>query len=114
MKNRIGQISIFIILALFLIGAIIVITLLKDREEADVDVRECEIDTDCRPAECCDAQSCVSIQDAPDCSGEGVDFSCVPGCRSGATGELGCDVDGDGKGIGFCQCVNQKCLAALY
>ncbi|MBU0467178.1 MAG: hypothetical protein KJ718_03445 [Nanoarchaeota archaeon] len=110
MQSKIGQVAIFIVVALVLVGGIVLVSWVNDKDDVEIEVRECESADDCVPAECCNARLCVSEQDAPDCTG----VMCPPGCRGYVTEELGCDIDGDGKGTGECVCVNQKCEASFY
>ena len=67
-------------------------------ESGDVDAPdgdECSLDSDCVPKICCHAASCVSVDDAPDCS----NLFCTDECVEGS---LDC-------GQGSCECVNGVC-----
>lgn len=61
--------------------------------------RECSLDSDCVPAQCCHPTSCVSKEEAPDCSGIGCTEECKPGT-------MDC-------GQGYCACVNGECVAVI-
>ena len=56
---------------------------------------ECQTDSDCVPASCCHATSCVPSGESPDCS----DIFCTQECQSGT---LDCNQ-------GSCGCVNGRC-----
>lgn len=56
----------------------------------------CSADADCVPSSCCHSSSCVSKNNAPDCSG----MFCTQVCTAGT---LDCG--------GSCACVNKKCVA---
>jgi len=55
---------------------------------------ECSADSDCVPASCCHANSCISLNKKSDCSG----MFCTAVCQ----GPLDC-------GAGHCSCVKNKC-----
>lgn len=57
--------------------------------------KECTSDEDCVPAQCCHPTSCVSRDQAPDCSG----IFCTEDCRGG-TMDCGC---------GYCGCIDGRC-----
>ncbi|PIN93191.1 hypothetical protein COU54_03945 [Candidatus Pacearchaeota archaeon CG10_big_fil_rev_8_21_14_0_10_31_24] len=59
----------------------------------------CEVDSDCVPNNCCHADSCVSVDNAPECEGVRCTLSCEPGT-------LDC-------GQGSCGCVNNRCSASI-
>jgi hypothetical protein len=60
---------------------------------------ECLKDLDCIPAECCHANSCISVSKAPDCSNIFCTTECVPET-------LDCNQ-------GSCKCINGKCSAVI-
>jgi len=107
MGNKGGQASIFIIVAVFLLAAIVLLSLLQDKDDPDLNVIECEVDSDCRPAKCCNAETCVSEEYYPDCT----DVNCSTGCDSQRGGDffLGCGL----TTRGVCECIDQKCLPNL-
>lgn len=105
-----GQVSIFILVGLFFVGAVVLIAWLKSNGQNIVDERECEIDSDCVPDRCCDAQLCVPMVYKPNCTtvnifGYSTSVDCAIGCYSYVTGNLGCD----GGRSGSCVCVSGKC-----
>jgi len=109
MKCKKGQVTIFIIVALVLVSGIVLVSWLKDKDIPEVEVRECEVNADCIPKQCCDAFSCVGVQDAVDCT----DADCEFGCDSRAgDADLGCN-QGAGNPPGQCVCVNQNCEVSL-
>ena len=109
--NRKGQVAIFIIVALVLVAGIVLVSWLKDKDEPEVEVRECEVDEDCVPEQCCDAYSCVGVSEAVDCSR----VDCAPGCWSREDNHTGCrQPDWDRNPYGECKCVNQKCGVELF
>ncbi len=55
---------------------------------------ECNIDSDCVHSACCHPDSCVAIENAPDCS--------TAFCSQVCSGPLDC-------GAGYCGCINNKC-----
>jgi len=59
---------------------------------------ECSSNSDCVPADCCHATSCVPAGQAPDCSG----VACTMDCRPGT---MDC--------YGGCECQSSKCVARL-
>jgi len=59
---------------------------------------ECNIDTDCAPAQCCHPTSCVPVSQAPDCEGT----FCTQECRPGT-------IDCGGR----CFCEENKCQAQV-
>ncbi len=58
------------------------------------DSKECRTDSDCVPAGCCHPTSCVSKEQAPNCTG----IYCTQVC----SGPLDC-------GLGHCGCISNKC-----
>jgi hypothetical protein len=115
MENRFGQVTIFIIVALFLVGAVVLAVWLNAGREPELQVVECSIDSDCVPSTCCDAQLCTGKQDAPDCAylNPILGRRCALGCYSFDNKYLGCDADGDGNGEGVCVCENRKCVPSF-
>jgi len=59
------------------------------------DVKECTTSSDCIPASCCHASSCVPKEKAPNCSDMFCTLECTPNT-------LDCNQ-------GFCSCINNKC-----
>ncbi len=57
----------------------------------------CDLDSDCAPASCCHATSCINTP--PDCSGVMCTMECKPGT-------LDC-------GQGKCSCQNNQCVAKI-
>lgn len=68
--------------------------ILKEFNESS---KECDNDFDCVPATCCHPNSCVSIENAPNCRNAICTLDCIPGT-------LDC-------GQGSCMCINGKCRA---
>jgi hypothetical protein len=99
-----GQVTIFILVALVLVGGIVLVAWLKANDHSSVEVVECSEDSDCVPNECCDAQFCVAETGALDCFG----VECAPGCKNYEDDSLGCATLGGG-GKGSCSCVGGKC-----
>lgn len=60
--------------------------------------KECTIDADCVPAQCCHATACVPTYDAPACDG----IFCTEECRAGTI---------DCGGGCFCDVAEGKCKA---
>ena len=61
---------------------------------------QCTVDSDCVPAVCCHASSCVPISEAPNCNG----VACDAGCN-----EYTMDC-----GQGYCACVSGVCTAVIF
>ena len=97
-----GQVAIFVLVSLFFVAAIVLFVWLKSVEQPIVEEKECSIDADCVPNECCDADLCAPLDEAPECSG----VICAPGCGSFDEKFLGCKNSGE---AGSCKCINQKC-----
>jgi len=57
-------------------------------------IGKCNVDSDCVPASCCHAESCVAVNEAPNCSG----IFCSQVCSS----PLDCNA-------GYCGCVKGNC-----
>ena len=82
----------------FIIGCLFLILILNgckegilDNEEVPVS-NECQKDSDCVPASCCHADSCVPISDKPVCKGVFCTSECAPGtidCGGGCTCKKG-------------------------
>lgn len=68
----------------------------KKDDNANSIAEECSSDIDCAPASCCHADSCVPINNKPECGR----MFCSEECSS----ILDC-------GNGHCACVNNKCRA---
>lgn len=94
-----GQVSIFVIIALLLVGSIIIVGILISKKEPKAEVHECETNSNCIPLECCHPKSCVSKMEKPDCSG----ISCTLNCEPKT---LDC-------GQGSCKCIENKCKAVF-
>ena len=91
-----------IILLIILIGIIVYFNYFSGKnKDAKKDgggvksITECQVDSDCVPALCCHADSCVPGEAGPNCTGMFCTLSC--------SGPLDC-------GAGHCGCVNNKCL----
>lgn len=85
----------WIIIGLIILLAVLIYILQNNaKQDDDKIIKECSIDSDCVPATCCHADSCVSADKKPDCSG----ILCSMDC----SGPLDC-------GMGHCGCVNGKC-----
>ena len=93
MKRKKILISILIILILVLTVNFII----KDKNNIQEE-KECVSDSDCVPKTCCHSSSCVSIEQAPDCT----DTFCTMECRPNT---MDC-------GAGSCACINDKCEVA--
>jgi hypothetical protein len=99
MFKKKGQITIFVIIAIFLVGNVVLIVLLREKaSEIETDVPECNSDAECVREVMCNAKSCVHISKEPSYSST---FSC--------------DV-----GVQFfkhpytrCACVDRKCEATI-
>ncbi len=112
MKSKKAQLAIFIILAVFLVGVIVLVALAKNNNPT-VEIQECVVDEDCFPAECCDSRTCVPVSEKPNCTiVNGTDIECPDGCYNYLTGELGCE-NFVGEPEGICKCINSKCLAVF-
>lgn len=83
-----GQVSIFVILGVFIVGALLLFGWLSMGGNSRVEERECFENSDCVPNECCDARQCVPENEAPDCLG----VYCPPGCKNYDDNSLGCNV----------------------
>ena len=107
--KKTGQAAIFIVIALFFVGAIVLFAWIKDKEQPILDVRECVADNDCVPAECCDASTCVPEEEKPNCIIEetGEEVPCRPGCFSDKYNHLGCSENRGCK----CNTDTGKCFA---
>ncbi len=57
-------------------------------------IKECEVDSDCVASSCCHPESCVSLDEAPDCA--------TAICSAVCSGPLDC-------GAGSCKCINGGC-----
>lgn len=107
-----GQVAIFIVVGVFIVGAIIIFAWLKSIPRTVVDERECSVDADCVPKECCNAELCAPISQEPECgqstplitSDDSSQF-CQAGCDSFGSKALGCV----GTKTGTCKCVDKKC-----
>ena len=84
MKKR-GQLSLFILIAIILVGNIVLITLLRDNSETTSNDYECLEPSDCIAAACCDATSCVANASAPDCTVVNCFLPAKPGFLIGGT-----------------------------
>ena len=94
--NRRGQIAIFVIIALFIVGSIVVLFAIPKKS---IVLGSCASDDDCVPASCCHPSSCVAKEQAPSCKGIMCSQVCEPGtldCRQGS-----------------CICENNQCKAML-
>lgn len=108
MRTKRGQVAVYVIIALILVGAIVLIGILKSGEEPEIFIVECNSSADCVPSECCNAATCVPVNQTPDCSG----VDCVIGCESfpsAGGGFLGC---GSTAERAQCSCINNKCTSA--
>mgnify|MGYP001580180208 CR=1 FL=1 len=108
-----GQVAIFIVVALILVGALVLVAWIRDKDVPETDVIECNTADDCVPDECCDASSCVPKSERPDCTvlqvdGSREDIICAPGCGSDRYVTLGCNW----RNPGTCTCVNNKCVSS--
>ena len=86
------------ILALVLITALILTGCTAEIQELP-EQTECQIDSDCVPAQCCHSTSCVSKENAPDCSM----IFCTQECKPDT---LDC-------GQGSCKCQENQCIAVF-
>jgi putative hemolysin len=84
---------------LFLFLALIFISGCSKSENLVNETLKCSSDSDCVPAQCCHATSCVSQQNKQDCSGRICTMDCKPGT-------MDC-------GQGSCGCVNKQCAANI-
>jgi len=62
-------------------------------------VSECNTDSDCVPKTCCHANSCISLDQKPDCKGIMCTMECSPGTMDCSQGR--------------CICQNNKCTAQI-
>jgi len=53
----------------------------------------CETDSDCVPASCCHANSCVNVENKADCSSMKCTLSCEPGTLDCQQGKCVCEND---------------------
>ena|SRR3989338_3413719 len=90
-----------LVVMLILIAVIIspIIAITKLNEDADVEIYECQTDSDCVPSSCCHSYSCVPISAQPNCQETFCSSECTPGT-------LDC-------GQGSCLCQNGKCQAVF-
>ncbi len=86
--------KLFWVIIVLLIALIALIWFIVQKGEGEESVVECSADDDCIPATCCHPDSCVSKEQAPDCS--------IMGCTAVCSGPLDC-------GAGNCGCVKGKC-----
>jgi len=84
--------KLFWVIVLLLIALIFLVWFILQNDE--IENKECQIDKDCVPSGCCHSESCVPLEEAPNCSG----VFCTAVC----SGPLDC-------GEGYCGCVKGKC-----
>jgi len=88
------EVKLVIVLLIFISVFVFLSYFYLNNENKEEIVEECQVDSDCIPASCCHAESCVSVNKKPDC--EGIFCSAV------CSGPLDC-------GAGSCKCINKKC-----
>ena len=104
-KKEVGKIRIrhnrklfWVIILLMILLAVLIYFIIQNSENGDenggVIERECETDSDCVASSCCHPDSCVSIENAPNCD--------RAICTEVCLGPLDC-------GAGYCGCINNKC-----
>lgn len=91
-------IVILVVILIFLIFITAIVLVNKSGKEP-AGGGECYIDSDCTPASCCHATSCILKIQAPDCSQAFCSQECSPGT-------LDC-------GQGSCKCIQGKCSAQI-
>ncbi len=96
--NR-GLFWFIIFLIIFFIGFLVYANKNFENETKDVDVKECNSNSDCVPEICCHAASCVAAERAPNCENMLCTMECAPGT-------MDC-------GQGRCGCVNGRCGVVL-
>jgi len=82
-----------------IISSIILLILLTACDSPETIQQECTTNADCVPATCCHPDSCVSIENSPDCN----DIFCTQEC---APNTLDCRQ-------GSCRCINNQCNAVI-
>jgi len=87
------------IIALFIVVVLLIILCFCSNKFNNYEEKtnECNADSDCIPASCCHASSCINAENAPKCDG----IFCTMECASNT---LDC-------GQGSCKCKNNKCSA---
>ncbi|MBU0976973.1 MAG: hypothetical protein KKD18_01005 [Nanoarchaeota archaeon] len=104
-----GQVSIFVIVGIFLVGALVLLGWLSMNRKIEVNERECSVNEDCVPNECCDSEICVPANEAPDCSF----VFCPPGCYNYPDLSTGCDNPETSENErGICVCEEEHCKIA--
>jgi hypothetical protein len=94
-----NRVLFWIIIALIVL-LIIIIVITKNLEKKQIDLNlSCSLDSDCVPASCCHASSCINRDYVPNCSR----IMCTMECRQGT---FDCN---NGK----CSCINGKCSAVF-
>lgn len=83
-----------IIIILVTISIISYFVIEKERYYENVQESSCLVDQDCVSASCCQTDSCVNIENTPDCSNTLCDDICM--------GTLSCEAIS-------CKCFNNKC-----
>lgn len=109
--------TIFILVGIFFVAALLVFAWLKSLDKPALEEKECNINSDCVPNECCDADLCVAKVYAPKCLGDNEnplvtadDVQCPLGAQSyGDSPFLGQGITVADRGT--CACVNNKCTA---
>lgn len=93
-----AQITFFVIIGILLAVGVASVYFLTNKD-AIVSTETCHTDSDCVPATCCHADSCVLESQKPDCSEIFCTLNCEPGTLDCAQGS--------------CECINSKCEAVL-
>ena len=99
MKKRSDKIKIiynkkllWIIIILIILFIILIIFLAKNKKHIPP-TKECQTDSDCVPASCCHANSCVNVENKADCSSMKCTLSCEPGTLDCQQGKCVCEND---------------------
>jgi len=91
------------ILIIFLISVFVIVGCTNNGQSNNqtpiISENICNIDSDCVPATCCHAKTCINKENKPNCNG----MMCTQECASGT---LDC-------GQGSCKCQNNKCTAII-
>ena len=87
MKRR-GQIAIFVIIALLIVGGIVALFAMPKK---NITLGSCTSDSDCVPASCCHPSSCIAKEQAPQCKGIMCSQVCEPGTLDCMQGSCICE-----------------------
>ena len=96
-----GQITIWLIIGVIVVATIflVMIVWLSVLRNVNVEDIECSVENDCAPKDCCNANACVPVIEANDCSS-------APSCNGCFSPSV--NVSGVCKP---CTCLKNKCVA---